>query len=141
MKILLVEDSRTIRLEMERTLIRAGYDVVCAENGEQALEKTTVDLPDLILLDLLMPGIGGLETLLQLKQNRATKEIPVVILSSLSERNHDKLIQAGAEDYFEKGQVVPEKGKNHLPALLQNVIARINRRRGHLQLAIPLPRQ
>jgi CheY-like chemotaxis protein len=129
-----------MRLEMERSLLRAGYEVVCAEDGEQALCKAEAESPDLILLDLLMPRIGGLETLQMLKKNEATKEIPVVILSGLSEKNHDKLIGAGAEDYFEKSQVIQAKGRNCLPVLLQDVIARINRKKGAVLLTVPIPK-
>jgi DNA-binding response OmpR family regulator len=84
MRILLVEDSKTIRMENERTLIKAGYEVVCAEDGEQALALARSEQPELILLDLLLPRIGGVQVLRELKKDRTTRDIPVIIVSSLS---------------------------------------------------------
>ena len=97
MKILLVDDSLFIRHENHRVLERAGHEVVCAEDGESALRLVHESTIDLILLDLMLPKISGLEVLQRLKANPATVDIPVVILSSLSEKNRDKLIAAGAE--------------------------------------------
>jgi twitching motility two-component system response regulator PilG len=70
-KILLVEDSRTLRLSNERALLKAGYEVICAEDGESALRCAKEQMPDLILLDLLLPRVSGLEVLTRLKHNRA----------------------------------------------------------------------
>lgn len=130
MKILLVDDSLTLLHENERALQRAGYQVVCAEDGESALRLAGEAAFDLILLDLLLPKIGGLEVLNHLKANPATAEIPVVVLSSLSEKNRDKLIAAGAEDYFEKNTLMPRRGLNLLCKALEDVMCRIQRKRG-----------
>ena len=78
MKILLVEDSRFLRLVNERTLVKAGNDVISAEDGEEALRCAKEQRPDLILPDLLLPKISGLEVLHRLKHNRDTAKIPVV---------------------------------------------------------------
>jgi CheY-like chemotaxis protein len=129
-RILLVEDSRTWRLSNERALLKAGYQVTIAEDGESALRSAKEHTPDLILLDLLLPKMSGLEVLTRLKHNRVTAGIPVIILTALSERNRQKLIDAGAEDYLEKNAIVGEKGINHLPEVLEALIARINRKRG-----------
>jgi CheY-like chemotaxis protein len=109
-KILLVEDSRFRRLINERTLAKAGYDAISAEDGEAALRCAKEQKPDLILLDLLLPRISGLEVLHRLKHNRDTAKIPVVALSGLSERNRQKLLDAGADDYLEKNSVSTDKG-------------------------------
>ena len=85
-KILLVEDSRSIRVENERTLGKAGYEVICAEDGEEALRRARDERPDLILLDLLLPRISGLEVLRRLKRGAETADIPVVVVSGLSEK-------------------------------------------------------
>ena len=66
-KILLVEDSRTLRLSNERALQKAGYEVTCAEDGESALRCDKEQMPNLILLELLLPGVSGLEVLTRLK--------------------------------------------------------------------------
>src|SRR2546423_705254 len=96
-RILLVEDSKPIRRENERALIHAGYEVICAVDGECALRFAHEEKPDLILLDLLMPKMNGPEVLQHLKEDPATADIPVVILSSLTEKNRQKLMEAGAE--------------------------------------------
>ena len=129
-KILLVEDSRTLRLSNERALLKAGYEVICAEDGEAALQCAKEQMPDLILLDLLLPRLSGLEVLTRLKHNRATASIPVVALTGLSDKNRQKLIDAGAEDYLAKNAVLPDKGPNRLPDALDALIERINRKRG-----------
>lgn len=140
MRILLVEDSKTIRMENERTLIKAGYEVVCAEDGEQALALARSEQPELILLDLLLPRIGGVQVLRELKKDRTTRDIPVIIVSSLSGKNHDKLLAEGAEEYLEKSSIMPDHKHNQLPHLLQEIVCKINRKRGTTHLSVPLPR-
>jgi twitching motility two-component system response regulator PilH len=129
-KILLVEDSRSIRLENERALAHAGYEVIWAEDGESALRLAREQTPDLILLDLLLPRISGMDVLRSLKRDMATSRIPVVVVSGLSEKNRQMLIEAGADDYLEKSVIMPDKGVNLLPKLLEDVVCRIQRKRG-----------
>jgi CheY-like chemotaxis protein len=129
-KILLVEDSKPIRRENERALLEAGYEVTCALDGESALRFAQEEKPDLILLDMILPKMSGPEVLQHLKADPATAGIPVVVVSSLSEKNRQKLLEAGAEEYLEKNTIMPKQGVNLLPNLLENVICRINRRRG-----------
>lgn len=138
MKILLVDDSKTILHENERVLHKAGYEVVCAEDGLSALELARTQNPDLILLDMILPKMGGQEVLEQLKENAATAHIPVVVLSSLTEKNRQKLIEAGAEEYLEKSSLSPKLGVNPLPKILEDVICRINRKRGIYFSSVPL---
>ncbi len=137
-KILLVEDSKTIRLENESALQNAGYEVICAVDGESALQMAREQRPDLILLDMILPKMSGPEVLKHLKSEPATGEIPVVVLSSLSEKNREKLLDEGAEEYLEKNTLMPGKGINLLPTKLENVICRINRRRGIAFSGVPL---
>jgi CheY-like chemotaxis protein len=129
-KILLVDDSKPILHENARVLHKAGYEVVCAEDGESALKLARESQPDLILLDMILPRISGPEVLARLKKDLATAHIPVVVLSSLTEKNRQKLIEAGAEDYVEKSSLTPMPGINVLPTILENVLCRINRKRG-----------
>ena len=130
MKILLVEDSKPIRRENERALLKAGYEVVCAVDGESALRFAREEKPDLILLDMILPKLSGPEGLQRLKSNPVTVAIPVIVLSSLTEKNRQKLMEAGAEDYLEKKDVMPRQGVNLLPKMLENIICRVNRKRG-----------
>jgi DNA-binding response OmpR family regulator len=138
LKILLVDDSRTIRRENESALRRAGYDVICAEDGETGLKLAREQKPDVVLLDLILPKMSGVELLHQLKQDAGTAGIAVVILSSLTEKNRQKLMEEGAEDYLEKSSLMPTPGTNLLPKMLENVICRINRRRGIAFSSIPV---
>jgi CheY-like chemotaxis protein len=137
-RILLVDDSKAILRENERVLTKAGYEVVCAEDGQSALDLARERKPDLILLDMILPKMSGPEVLEHLKKDAATADIPVVVLSSLTEKNRQKLIEAGAEDYVEKNSLSPVPGVNLLPRILENVICRVNRRRGVPFSSIPV---
>jgi CheY-like chemotaxis protein len=139
-KILLVEDSKPIRMANESALNHAGYEVICAEDGESALALAKERKPDLILLDMILPKMSGPEVLHHLKSEPATAEIPVVVLSSLTEKNKQRLIEAGAEDYLEKNALMPAKGINMLPKALENIICRVNRRRGIAFSDVPIPK-
>lgn len=141
MKILLVDDSKTMLRENERVLHKAGYEVVCAEDGQSALDLAREHKPDLILLDMILPKLSGPEVLASLKKDAATSDIPVVVLSSLTEKNRQKLIQAGAEDYVEKNSLAPLPGVNLLPKILENLICRINRKRGIAFTNVPMDKQ
>jgi CheY-like chemotaxis protein len=101
-KILLVEDSRFLRVANERALAKAGYDVVTAGDGEEALKKARESSPDMILLDMLLPRISGECVLHELKQDPHTHDTPVVVLSSLSQINEKKLRNEGAAGFFSK---------------------------------------
>ena len=136
MRILLVEDSRALRLENERVLIKVGYEVICAEDGESALQLARERQPDLILLDLLLPKMSGLEVLEYLKSTPGSAHIPVVVLSALYGKNRDKLMAVGAEDYLEKNSLMVN-GQNLLPKVLEDVICRINRKRGIAFASVP----
>ena len=84
-------------------LRRVGYAVVEAEDGEQAVAMAGSERPDLILLDIAMPGIGGVEALRQLKANSATSEIPVVVFSTRSDKELvAECVELGAADYLSK---------------------------------------
>jgi DNA-binding response OmpR family regulator len=140
-KILLVEDSLAIRQENERVLLKAGYEVVTAKDGESALKFAKAENPELILLDMILPKMSGPEVLKQLKKDSTTKNIPVIVLSSLSEKNRQKLIEAGADEYLEKSTLSPMPGMNLLPKILEDVMCRINRKRGIAFSNIPLDKK
>jgi two-component system cell cycle response regulator DivK len=103
--ILLVEDSKIQKLATARILIKAGFLVLSAEDGEEALRLAHEAVPDLILLDMLLPKLGGMEVLLALKTDRVTARIPVIILSTLPRTNEEKLKSEGAAAYFEKSHL------------------------------------
>jgi len=138
MRILLVEDSTTVLMQNAWLLQESGYEVICAQNGEMALRMARENMPDLILLDMMLPIMSEADVLLQLKKAPATAEIPVVVLSSLSEKSGQKLMEAGAEEYIEKSSLTPTKGTNLLPEILENIVLRINSKRGIAPSNIPL---
>jgi CheY-like chemotaxis protein len=109
--ILLVEDSKFLRVATERILTKAGYQVICAGDGDEALALAGSRLPDLIVLDMLLPKLSGPEVLRSLKKNDLTAHIPVVVLSSLSQNNGPKLVQEGADAFIEKGSLLAEPGR------------------------------
>jgi sigma-B regulation protein RsbU (phosphoserine phosphatase) len=102
-KILLVDDNPTNLQVLFQTLDGRGYNLLVAKNGETALSITRKALPNLILLDIMMPGIDGYEVCRQLKADPATKEIPVIFLSALGDTK-DKVqgLDLGAVDYITK---------------------------------------
>ena len=104
-RILLVEDSRFLRVANGSIFARAGYEVVMAEDGEEALRLAFDSVPDLILLDMILPKLGGPEVLRALRQNPRTAAVPVIVLSSLTQKNDTKLMKEGATAYFEKSKL------------------------------------
>jgi CheY-like chemotaxis protein len=106
--ILLVEDSRFLRIATERILSKAGYRVICAGDGDEALALAGSRIPDLIVLDMMLPKLSGPEVLRSLKKDDRTAHIPVVVLSSLSQNNGPKLMQEGADAFLEKGALLED---------------------------------
>lgn len=104
-KLLLVEDSRYLRMASRRILTEAGFSVVEASDGEEALRQVRESQPDLIILDMLLPKLGGEHVLQALRHDPATARIPVIVLSGLSQSNADKLKEAGATAYIEKSKL------------------------------------
>ena len=125
MKILLVDDSKFLRLATERALARAGYDVSSAADGEEALRTAHANIPDLILLDMMLPKMSGPDVLKALKKDSATAAIPVVVLTGLSQKNADKLHEDGAFAFLEKSTLALDKGSETLLAALAEIIKRL----------------
>jgi len=101
--VLIIEDEKLIVVSTQMVLEAAGFRVDAAMNGEEGISKAQAQTPDLILLDIMMPGIDGWETLTRLKQETSTSEIPVVIFTAREHsRGHQKSAEMGAADYFRK---------------------------------------
>jgi CheY-like chemotaxis protein len=81
-KILVADDEVFMLRLLEMTLKKGGYEVVTCRDGKEAITSAVATLPNLIVLDVMMPGLDGLGALRQLKENPATKDIPVVVLSA-----------------------------------------------------------
>lgn len=102
-KVLVIEDHRDTRELLKYNLTSAGFDVAAAEDGQSGLTLATAFKPDIVLLDLMMPGIDGLETCRQMKSDPALTRIPVIMLTAKGEEV-DKIVglELGADDYVVK---------------------------------------
>jgi len=102
-KILLVDDSTTALMMEKMLLSRGPYDLETAGDGEQAVAQATANPPDLILLDIKMPKKDGLETLQELRAHEATRDVPVIMVTTRSERaNVDQAFEIGCNAYVYK---------------------------------------
>ena len=124
-KVLLVEDSKFLRLATERALVRAGYEVSSASDGEEALRVAGEQMPDLILLDMLLPKMSGPDVLGALKKNDLTKAIPVVVMTGMSQKNAVKLQGDGAFGFLEKSALELDKGPGKLLTALREILKRL----------------
>jgi CheY-like chemotaxis protein len=124
MTILVVEDSRFLQLVIERVLVKAGYRVLKTSDGEDGLRVAREKGPDLILLDMMLPKLGGENVLRALKNNPLTARIPVIVLSGLSQTNEAKLLSEGAAAYLEKSSLGLDAGSDALTKAVRNVLDR-----------------
>jgi len=107
-KILLVDDDKVFNEMYKLRLEASGYEVVVVEDGEKALVSAMKEKPNLILLDIMMPRINGLDVLDILKSTPETKNIPVIILTALlKDVNEVRGLMSGAADYLIKSEVTP----------------------------------
>ncbi|MFT4513355.1 MAG: DNA-binding response OmpR family regulator [Planctomycetota bacterium] len=101
--VLIIEDEKLIIVSTQMVLEAAGFRVESATNGEEGITQARTKAPDLILLDIMMPGIDGWETLTRLKRDAETSGVPVVIFTAREHsRGHQKSAEMGAADYFRK---------------------------------------
>jgi CheY-like chemotaxis protein len=99
-----VEDSNVQKRAIEKILIEGGYLVLLAADGHEALSLAREATPDLMLLDLVLPKLSGLEVLQTIKGDLATAKIPVIVLSSLTQ-DEAEMKRRGAEAYFKKSRL------------------------------------
>ncbi|HZC22865.1 MAG TPA: response regulator [Candidatus Binatia bacterium] len=121
-KILLVEDSKFLRMATERALARAGYKVSTAVDGPEALEAAQLDKPNLILLDMLLPKMAGPEVLKALKKDPVTADIAVVVFTGLSQKNALRLQHDGAYAFLEKSELALDKGCQKLLEAVTQIV-------------------
>ena len=123
--VLIVEDEEDILALLHYNLIKAGYNVECASHGEEALSAIAAYKPDLILLDLMLPGIDGMEICRRLRSDETTSEIPIIMLTARGEEEDVvRGLELGADDYVTK------------PFSIKVLLARVQtvlRRRSNLQ--------
>lgn len=120
-KILLVEDNEANRDMLSRRLTRKGYDVVMAEDGQQAVDMAAAERPDVILMDMSLPVIDGWEATRQVKAQEGTRAIPVIALTAHAMAgDRERALEAGCDDYDTK--------PIELPRLIEKIAAVIARR-------------
>jgi len=109
-KILIIEDDKFLRELIVRKLSQENFDVVEASDGEDGIKKVKETILDLLLLDLILPGIDGFEVLSKIKEEPATASIPVIILSNLGQREDiERGLKLGAVDYLVKAHFTPNE--------------------------------
>jgi twitching motility two-component system response regulator PilH len=102
-RVLIVDDSASQRYSLEKLMQSWGYETLTAEDGQQALEIATAELPDIILMDVVMPGMSGFQTTRQLSRNEHTCNIPVIFVTTRGEET-DRFwgMRQGAAAYITK---------------------------------------
>ncbi len=119
-KILLIEDEAELRETMVEYLMGEKFEVVAAIDGQSGLEMTQKELPDLILLDIILPKMDGFTVLEEIKKNEKTRHIPVILLTNLeSMENIQKAIEKGAYAYLIKADFKLEEVAKKIKEVLK----------------------
>jgi len=100
-KILVADDEDLVRSYIEKKLAKLGYTVLVAKDGEEALEKAFSNIPDIILMDVKMPKLNGIEACKRIKSDERTRHIPIIMLSAKAQSSEiNEGIEAGADKYL-----------------------------------------
>ena len=106
--ILIIEDDKFLRELIAQKLIKEGFEISEAVDGEEGIKKVKEEKPDLVLLDLILPGIDGFEVLSRMREESTLTSIPVIILSNLGQKEDvEKGLKLGAVDYLIKAHFTP----------------------------------
>ena len=105
LSVLVIDDNVQLQIAFKKILSFAGYAVQLASDGEEGLRLALSKTPDIIVLDMLLPKLGGVEVLRALKHDPVAKKIPVIALSGLPQSNEAKLMREGAVSYVEKSRL------------------------------------
>ena len=109
-KILIVEDDKFLRELMVRKLSQENFQITEAVDGEEGVSKVKEVIPDMVLLDLILPGIDGFEVLAKIKEDPSTVSVPVIVLSNLGQREDvERGMKLGAIDYLVKAHFTPNE--------------------------------
>lgn len=102
-KVLLVEDDEYVNRAYGRKFKHENFEVIIAEDGKQGLEEARRQKPDIILLDIIMPVMNGFDFLREFKKDGANKDVPVIVLTNLSQSDdRDQVMKLGATDFWVK---------------------------------------
>ena len=119
-RVLIIEDDSFLASLLTSALKRADFETSLAIDGEEGLKKLETEIPDIILLDLILPGIGGFEILEKIKKEDKTKKIPVIIISNLgSQEEIQKGLKSGANAYLVKASILPDDVIKKIKEILQ----------------------
>jgi len=109
-KILLVEDEEIMINLLEKKLVSEGYEISVARDGDEGLQKIKEVKPDLILLDIIMPKMGGFEVMVEMQKNPEFKDIPIVVISNSGQPVEiDRAQKLGAKDWLIKTEFDPQE--------------------------------
>ena len=118
--ILIIEDDKFLRDLIAKKLKKEGFDISEAIDGEKGLKKTKTEKPDLVLLDLILPGIDGFEVLAEIKKDSALIKIPIIILSNLGQKDDiERGMKLGAVDYLIKAHFTPGEIIDKIKTILE----------------------
>lgn len=119
-KILLAEDDLQLIDMYKMKFELEGFEVRLAEDGRKALDALTEDIPDIVLLDIMMPEVNGIEVLKEIRQNPETKDLLVIILSNLgNESTAEEIYKYGATDYIVKAEMTPMQVADKVKEILK----------------------
>ena len=119
-KILIIEDDKFLRELIAQKLIKEGYDIAEAIDGEKGIKAVEEEKPDLVLLDLILPGIGGFDVLAKMKEDPKMAQFPVIILSNLGQKDDiERGLKMGAVDYMIKAHFTPGEIIEKVKAVLK----------------------
>lgn len=108
-KVLLVEDDDNLRKMYKAKLLKEGYQIIAIDNGSEAVDTAFKERPDIILLDIMLPGIDGFEVLAELRADPMTMETPVIFLTNYGDAiNQERGLGEGAEQFLLKVENTPE---------------------------------
>src|SRR6266403_417058 len=123
--VLLIDDSKFLRRANELSLTKAGHQNVTASDGEEGLRLAREKKPDIIVLDMMLPKLGGAQLLQLLKGDPLTAKIPVIVLSSLPQKNELKLIADGAAAYLEKSSLALDQCSSELSRAITKILSSV----------------
>lgn len=107
-QVLIVEDDRFLRDLLQQKLTKEGFNTIAAVDGEEGLRMAKEKTPQLILLDLILPGVDGFEVLHKMKSDDTLRAIPVIVLSNLGQKEDmERAMSAGADDFMVKAHFTP----------------------------------